>query len=170
MDSLCAEGRIMSGYTIIWSCTVSFLQREGSIYILDRSEGDIGNMHSATEDREITPRLLNCEHTEWESTRWAHSTLRMQANNFNGTSQSTRRGPRQSPIYLLTHCIPLDHTLDSAGDKGACLGLSWPLTTHCPIAEMPHNNDVPAWLLGRVANPFSVKQKNLGKLSALQDE
>ncbi|APA13346.1 predicted protein [Sclerotinia sclerotiorum 1980 UF-70] len=64
----------------------------------------------------------------------------------------------------------LDHSPDSTGDKGACLGLSWPLIIHCPIAKMPHNSDVPAWLLSRVANCFSVKQKNSGKLSALQDE
>ncbi|EDN99464.1 predicted protein [Sclerotinia sclerotiorum 1980 UF-70] len=107
---------------------------------------DIGNIYSVIDDREITPRLVNCEYMD------------------------TRRGPRQSPIYLLTHCIPLDYTLDSTSDKWACLGLSWPLTMHCPIAKMPHNNDVPAWLLSCVANRFSVKQKNSGKLSVLQDE
>ncbi|APA10369.1 predicted protein [Sclerotinia sclerotiorum 1980 UF-70] len=71
---------------------------------------------------------------------------------------------------FLPIAFSLDHTPDSTGDKWACLGLSWPLTMHCPIAKMPHNSDVPAWLLSRVANRLSVKQKNPGKLSALQDE
>lgn len=53
IDITCKLGRIansvcwrLSGYMITWSCAVSFLQREGSIGMLERRGGAIGNIHT----------------------------------------------------------------------------------------------------------------------------